>query len=45
MERNQRPALVRGRLIVEAVVRRDADSEDNYVDFQGAKNKLRLDAL
>lgn len=38
-------ALVRGRLIVEAVVRRDADSEDNYVDFQGAKNKLRLDAL
>lgn len=28
------------RLIVEAVVRRDVDSEDNYVDFQGAKSKL-----
>lgn len=35
---------VRGRLIVEAVVRRDADSEDNYVDFQGVRNKLRLDS-
>lgn len=28
------------RLIVEAVVRRDADSEENYVDFQGAESKL-----
>ncbi|KAJ1021698.1 hypothetical protein NDA16_003834 [Ustilago loliicola] len=36
-------AAMKGRLIVEAVVRRDADSEDNYVDFQGARTKLRLD--
>ena len=34
----------KARLIVEAVVRRDVDSEDNFVDFQGAKNKLQLDA-
>lgn len=35
---------VKGRLIVEAVVRRDIDSEHNSVDFQGAKSKLKLDA-
>ncbi|CDS02312.1 uncharacterized protein SPSC_01193 [Sporisorium scitamineum] len=34
---------IKARLIVEAVVRRHAESEDNYVDFQGTKSKLRLD--
>lgn len=34
---------MKGRLIVEAVVRRKVNSADNYVDYQGAKSKLSLD--
>ncbi|SAM85901.1 uncharacterized protein UBRO_07809 [Ustilago bromivora] len=37
-------AAMKARLIVEAVVRRDAHSEDNYVDFQRATSRLGLDA-
>ena len=37
-------AAIKARLIVEAVVRRDAHSEDNYVDFQRATSRLGLDA-
>lgn len=37
-------AAIKARFIVEAVVRRDAHFEDNYVDFQRATSRFALDA-